>query len=201
MKSLVCSILVGASLVGISLSACSSSDTAATTADAGTADSASSPTDAASKADTSTADSATEGPDGGECNSVVNGAAESTSSTVKAAAPTATGGTIAEGTYFQTEFNLYDPTATASAPSPSGLKVTLVIKGGVMDSVQELPDGSVASFRETFVVSGTDLNRTLTCPKAKPDLKAVYSVTGTKLVIFESDATSGIVAGSVYVKQ
>ena len=30
----------------------------------------------------------------------------------------------------------------------------------------KLPDGSVASFRETFVVSGTDLNRTLTCPKA-----------------------------------
>jgi len=49
--------------------------------------------------------------------------------------------------------------ATASAPSPSGLKATL------------------------------------------PDLKAVYSGTGTKLVIFETDASSGVVAGNVYVRQ
>ncbi len=201
MKSFVCAILVSTSLVCVSMSACSSSsDTAATTSDAGGAD-ATSGTDGG-KADTSTGDSSVDMPDGATgCTTITNGAAESTAATVKGAAPTATGGTIADGTYFQTEFTVYDPNGTASAPSPSGLKVTLYIKGNLMLSVQELPDASVATFSETFVVAGTALNRTLTCPKAGPDLAAVYSVAGSNLTIYETDAMSGLVAGSVYVKQ
>lgn len=186
------------------MSACSSSDTTATTAttaDAGGTDS-STATDSSSKADASSADSAVDKPDGATgCTTIANGAAESTSSSVKAAAPAPTGGTIADGTYFQTEFNVYDPASNASAPTPSGLRVTLFIKGDLMLSVQELPDASVATFSETFVVAGTALNRTLTCPKAKPDLAAVYSVAGSKLTIYETDPMSGLVAGSVYVKQ
>lgn len=182
------------------MSACSSSDTTATASDGGSAD-ATSPRDGGPKADTSTADSSTESDAAAGCNAVVNGASESTASTVKGTAPTATGGTIADGTYFQTEFNVYDPAGPAEAPSPSGLKVTLVIKGSLMQSVQELPDGSVATFTETYVIAGTALNRTLSCPKAAPDLSAVYSVSGGTLTIYETDATSGLVAGSVYVKQ
>jgi hypothetical protein len=201
LKSVVLAVLVSASLALASLSACSSSDTTATTSDAGGADS-SSATDASSKGDTSAADSSTEKPDGATgCTTIVNGASESTSATVKGNAPAPTGGTIADGTYFLNEFSVYDPAGTASAPSPSGLKVTLFIQGNLMLSVQELPDGSVSTFSETFVVAGTDLNRTLTCPKAAPDLKAVYSVAGSKLTIYETDASSGTVAGSVYVKQ
>lgn len=182
------------------MSACSS-DTTATASDAGAADATSS-TDGGSKADTSTGDSSTEMPDGATgCTTLTNGAPESTQATVKGAAPAATGGTIADGTYFQTEFTVYDPAGTASAPSPSGLKVTLAIKGNLMLSVQELPDASVSTFAETFVVAGTALNRTLTCPKKAPDLSAVYSVAGSKLTIYETDAMSGLVAGSVYVKQ
>jgi hypothetical protein len=101
-----------------------------------------------------TSDAAMNGDGGGGCNTVFNAAPEATTSTVKGEAPTATGGTIAEGTYFQTELNVFDPNGTASAPSPSGLRVTLVIKGNVMSSVQELPDGSTATFTETFVVRG-----------------------------------------------
>jgi hypothetical protein len=195
-------MLVGAALVGVSVSACSSSSNGTSSGtDAGDSDSAS-PIDAASRADTSTADASTDASDsGGECNAVVNGAPESTSSSVKAAAPAPTGGTIADGTYFQTEFNVYDPSSNASAPSPSGLKVTLVIKGNLMESVQELPDGSVDRFAETFLTSGTALNRTLTCPKSAPDLAAVYSVSGNTLTIYETDPASMIVAGSVYMKQ
>lgn len=203
MKSVAIAALVSASLVVASLGACSSSsDSTGTTGDAGGADS-STATDGSSKGDSSSsADSSIDKPDGASgCTTIVNAAPESTSATVKGDAPTATGGTIADGTYFLTEFTVYDPAGTASAPSPSGLKVTLFIKGDLMLSVQELPDATVSTFSETFVVSGTALNRTLTCPKAAPDLKAVYSVSGSKLTIYETDASSGTVAGSVYVKQ
>jgi hypothetical protein len=168
--------------------------------------------DVVAPSDTGAGDTATEGSSGDAatdastdgaivCNAVVNRAAESTTSTVKGAAPAATGGVIADGTYFQTQLNVYDPMGMASAPAPSGLKVTLVIAGTLMQSVQELPDGSIQTFSESFTLSGTALNRTLSCPKAAPDLKAVYSVMGSTLVIYETDPSSSLVAGSVYAKQ
>ncbi|MDB4938320.1 MAG: hypothetical protein JWP87_5292 [Labilithrix sp.] len=198
MTKLVAVILVGATTAVL---ACSSSNSDSTGGpDGGNAEPAA-PSDGGAK-DTSTADSATETPDvAGECNAVTNGAPELTSSTIKGDAPAATGGTIADGTYFQKEFNIYDPAGTASAPSPSGLKVTLVIEGSSMQSVQELPDASVATFTETFVANGTKLDRTLTCPKATTDLKAVYSVSGSTLTIYETDPQSMLVAGNVYTKQ
>jgi hypothetical protein len=119
------------------------------------------------------------------------------------AAPAATGGTILPGTYFLKELNVYDPANPASAPTPSGLTVTLVIAGNVMDSVQDLPDGSSQTFSETFTANNTDktLTRLLTCPKPGPDLAAKYSVTGTGIIIYETDAMTMTVAGSVYAKQ
>lgn len=179
--------------------ACSSSGTtesASTEGGDASADAAAAK-DAATPADASGTDAG----GGGACNALVNGAPEATANTVKGPAPTATGGTIVDGTYFQTEFTVYDPAGTASAPSPSGLKITLAIKGDLMESIQTLPDGSTDTFAETFVTSGTALDRTLTCPKKTPDLKAVYSVAGSKLTIYETDPKSKLVAGSVFVKQ
>jgi hypothetical protein len=201
-KNLVYAVLVGASLVGLSLSACTSTTaTDSSTSDAGTDDAASPTKDAGSQADTGAADADTDADGGGACNTLVNGAAESTSSTIASAAPTATGGTIVDGTYFQTEFNVYDPSGTPSGPTPSGLKVTLKITGNLMESIQTLPDDSTDTFAETFVVAGTALNRTLTCPKSAADLAATYTVSGSTLTIYETDPTSMLVAGSVYQKQ
>ena len=139
---------------------------------------------------------------GGACNNVTQGATEATTSTVASAAPAATGGTILPGTYFLKEIDVYDPAGMASAAMPSGLTVTLVITGNVMDSVQDLPDGT-QTFSETFTVDATTkaLNRVLTCPKPGPDLAAKYSVTGTGVTIYETDPMSMTVAGSIYVKQ
>jgi hypothetical protein len=201
-KKIICVILMGAtaSLAVVASSACSSSSDSTPSEVDGAAAEAAAQADSA-KPDTGAADSAMETPDSGTCNAVVNGAPESTSSTIKGNAPAPTGGTIADGTYFQNEFNIYDPGGTASAPSPSGLRVTLVIKGNLMQSVQELPDASTDTFSETFVINGKALERTLTCPKATPDLKAVYSVSGSKLTIYETDPQSMLVAESIYTKQ
>lgn len=135
------------------------------------------------------------------CNTVVNGAPEATSGTVDGDAPTATGGTIAPGTYFQTNFTVYDPGGAASGPSPSGLHATLVIAGNVMDLVIDLGDGVDRTFRETFTVNGTVLDRLLSCPKPGPDIAAKYSVSGNQLIVYETDPSSGLVAGSTFVKQ
>jgi hypothetical protein len=208
-KIFVYAVLAGATSFGICASGCSSSsdsssspgaaDSGAAVADAGSSSDGSTK-DAATTADTGAKDAGTDAVASG-CNALVNSAPESTQSTIASAAPAATGGTIVDGTYFLTEFNLYDPAGSASAPEPSGLKVTLAIHGNEMDSIQTLPDDSSDTFAETFVVSGTDLNRTLTCPNPGPDLQAVYSVTGNTLTIYETNATSQLVAGSVYVKQ
>jgi hypothetical protein len=136
---------------------------------------------------------------GAACNAVTQAATEAMTSTIKSAAPTATGGMILPGTYYLTELNVYDPAGPASGPMPSGLTVTLVIAGNVMDSVQDLPDGT-QTFSETFSVNGTTLKRDLTCPKPGPDLAAKYTVTGTGITIYETDPMSMTVAGSVYVK-
>jgi hypothetical protein len=205
-KNVVGAILCGASLIVFSASACSSSSTTsgsgtddAASPETGTDTDADHPTDSGGTTDTGATDSGADS--GGACNDLVNGAPESTSSTIMGDAPTALGGTIADGTYFQTELNVYDPAGPAQAPSPSGLKVTLAIKGNLMTSIQTLPDDSTATFAETFVVSNTDLNRTLTCPKPGPDLQATYSVEGSILTFYETDPGSGLVAASVFKKQ
>jgi len=199
-----CAAFAGASLVACSSSTTTSGPTgtgleAGAPEDASTTDAPVTPPNDAAGTDAAT-DAGSDG--GGACNNVTQGATEATTSTIAAAAPAATGGTILPGTYFLKELDVYDPAGTASAPMPSGLTVTLVITGNVMDSVQDLPDGT-QTFSETFTVDATTkaLNRVLTCPKPGPDLAAKYSVTGTGVTIYETDPMSMTVAGSIYVKQ
>ena len=211
MKKLILVLVAGASLVGTSLVACSSSttDAGSTTpvTEAGSEDvvtatdapAADAPNDGAAAADAAEASS-----DGSAaCNALVQAATQANMANIMSAAPTATGGTILPGTYFLTEVDVYDPASAASPPSPSGFVTTLVIAGNVMNSIQDLPDGSSQTFSETFTANLTDktLARVLTCPKPGPDLAAKYSVTGTGLTIYETDPVSMLVAGSVYAKQ
>ena len=194
-------MLVSASFLGAALTACSSTDTTpGTTAD----DAGGGGTDAKAASDgkaTTDAGDTDSGDGSAACNTIANTATEATSTSVKGNAPAATGGTIAPGTYFLKDFTLYDPAGNDEPPTAIGLKTTLVIAGAVMDSVQDFGDGVDQTFSETFIATGTKLDRTLTCPKPGPDLAAVYSVTGSNLVIYETDPKSKLVAGSTYVKQ
>jgi hypothetical protein len=194
----------GASLVACSSSTTTSGSPAAPGLEAGAPEEASTTDAPVTPPHDAAADVATEASSDGSaaCNSVTQGATEATTSTIASAAPAATGGTILPGTYFLKEIDVYDPAGMASAPMPSGLTVTLVIAGNVMDSVQDLPDGT-QTFSETFTTDATTkaLNRVLTCPKPGPDLAAKYTVTGTGVTIYETDPMSMTVAGSIYVKQ
>ena len=199
---------IGATLATASLVACSSSTTEPGTAapgtEAGTGDVGLVPDSPANKpldarTDVVTPEASTDG--SAACNALTQMATEANMATIKSAAPAGSGGTILAGKYFLKEIDVYDPAGTASAPSPSGLITTLVIAGNVMDSIQDLPDGSSQTFSETFTVNGSVLTRNLTCPKVAPDLAATYTVTGTGITIYETDPMSALVAGSVYIKQ
>ncbi len=200
MKNLLTALFVGSVLVVASSTACSSSDTTTNTSASDAGEDATSAGDAGGTKPTGDGGGgASDG--GGACNAIVNAAPESTSATVKGAPPAPTGGKIADGTYFQTEFVLYDATADASPPEPGGLKAVLVVAGNVMNTVLDIGDGENKTFTETFTTNGTALDRQLTCPKVTPDLKATYSVDGNKLTIYETDPNTTAIAGSVYVKQ
>jgi len=202
MKTFVCAAAVAGLLVIAVTSACSSSETTPTPVADGGGDGAtnvdSSAPDAAT--DTSASDSATASDASATCNQLVNDAPEAMAATVKGNAPAPTGGTIAAGKYHLKEFTLYDPDGTPAAPGAGGIYATLEVAGNVMNSVMNFGDGVDRTFSETFTVTGTKLDRMLTCPKPGPDLPAVYSVTGNTLVIYETDP-SGAVAGSSYVRQ
>jgi hypothetical protein len=198
----------GATLGSASLFACSSSTTDAGTPAPGTeagSDVAQIPDSPANKpldarTDVAAPEASTDGST--TCNALTQMATEATMATIKGAAPAGSGGAILPGKYFLKEIDVYDPTAAmASPPSPSGLITTLVIAGNVMDSIQDLPDGSSQAFSETFAVNGAVLTRNLTCPKVAPDLAATYTVTATGITIYETDPMSMLVAGSVYAKQ
>lgn len=199
MKTFFSTALLAFALGGLFVTACSSSEAtpATSSGDGGAPGSSSEPEDSGS----GKADVEEPGDSGSACNTLVNEAPEATSSTVKGNAPKATGGTIADGKYFLTEFTLYDPSGSDSEPSLSGMKTTLSISGKVMSSIIDIGDGTDRTFSETFAVNGTKLDRTLTCPKSGPDLAAVYSVNGNTLTIYETDSSSGTVAGNVYEKQ
>ena len=211
MKKLILALLLGATgatLASASLVACSSSTTDAGTAapatEAGTGDvglvpdsPANTPLDA--HTDVVTPEASTDG--SAACNALTQMATQADMANIKSAAPAGSGGTILPGKYFLKEIDVYDRTSAASPPSPSGLLTTLVIAGNVMDSIQDLPDGSSQTFSETFTVNGSVLTRNLTCPKVAPDLAATYTVTATGITIYETDPMSALVAGSVYVKQ
>ncbi len=180
------------------LGACTSSDPSpSTTTDAGDAAPAAPTEDGAAAA----GDAGASANDGGPCNTLPNDAPESTIETVQGNAPPATGGTIADGTYFQTKFVIYDPTSNASPPEPGGLKSTLRITGKTMDLVLDLGDGENKTFTESFTTTGTTLDRILSCPTTGKDLEAVYSVAGSELVVYETDPNTKTVAGSTFVKQ
>jgi len=83
------------------------------------------------------------------------------------AAPTPSGGTIANGTYVLTELVAFTGPGGATGPGASGLHETLAIQGGTIEGVS-VEIGVASSKRgsresSTFQVAGASLSKTLTC--------------------------------------
>jgi len=117
-------------------------------------------------------------PDSGSCNSSTVTALVSFGCVPFQSPPTATGGTIATGTYVLTSGALYDPTgACTGVPVPTAETLDF-LAGGVMQEA-EIASGWIAPENRTFSFSagGNELSTTETCPS--PGLTDLLQYTAT----------------------
>lgn len=129
------------------------------------------------------------------CNTVSTEAPEVDMVGVAGSAPTAQGGTIAEGTYFLTEAKLYGSTGTLGA-----MQQTVVVADGefqffVYDTFNDAFTRSTA----TYTTDGVEITLTETCPdQAEPDVKDFDADEDAFTIYSRSGATSGSIT---YTKQ
>ena len=157
-----------------------------TTTDTGTATADTESTDT-STTDTGTATTDTKPADvatdtfGMACNTVVQKATAITQTAKTGAAPTFTGGTISDGTYVMTKWEVTTPAATS-------VKETLVVTGGKWEIVADL--GTVNA-RSNFDVKpmGTKITLTPTCPSGGKAQDSPYTATATTIISGKADGS------------
>ncbi len=133
---------------------------------------------------TTGADASTEsgGPDSGSCNSLTVTALVSFGCVPFQTPPTATGGSIAAGTYVLTSGTLYDPSgACTGIPVPTAETLDF-LAGGVMQ-VAENASGWIAPENRsyTFSAGGNQLATDETCPSPGQTQLLQYTATPTTL--------------------
>lgn len=106
--------------------------------------------------------------------------------------PTPAGGTVADGTYYLSRFEIY-PNATADANTRTN---RLELRNGVITSVNRSNAGAVEIRGGSYVTSGTMLAFSITCPTAGT-IALPYTATATEVWLF--DTTEPNV--QVYAKQ
>jgi len=116
------------------------------------------------------------------CNALVNLGTDVPILTEAAVPPPAMGGAIADGTYVVTSATLYTGPNGASGPSGKSVRMTVAIAGMRGDSVLDDMNRSA-----TFVIAGTKLKSTATCPGTGTD-EVDYSATPESLTLYLIDS-------------
>lgn len=171
------------------LSACSSDDgggtgtqaDTGTTVETGGGDTGTSPADTGST-DTGSADS---GDAAIGCGTVTNVGMQVPETAGVGAYPTPTGGTLADGTYVLTKFEIYPP----GSVDPFKRKQTLVIAGGKVDFVSQTDAEAEVRFGGDITVSGTKFTVAVKCP-ATTSLEKPFSATAAEIKIWETNGTT-----------
>lgn len=120
--------------------------------------------------------------DGGVCNAVANIGAAVTAVNVASAPPTATGGTIVNGTYVLTAVRAYTGPGGASGPATGTASTTMVITGAGtaamrFETITETSEGrTIRSTMSVAYTSATTLTQTPICPSG---FSMVYSYSAT----------------------
>ncbi len=104
--------------------------------------------------------------------------------------PSPQGGTIVDGTYFLTRFEIYPPGSVDAYKRRHALK----FENGKVESVTSRDGSPEQRNSGTFTTSGTNLVMTVDCPGAGSVTKG-YTATATEFWMFESDEIH------VYTKQ
>ncbi|MEO6572850.1 MAG: hypothetical protein ABIP89_03345 [Polyangiaceae bacterium] len=97
------------------------------------------------------------------CTTIANDAPQVVPVQVAADAPAATGGTIADGTYFLTADQTFTGVGGATGPTPPGKKRTFVFAGSSFQEVTQTEGGP--ELRGTGTVSLPE-RRLASCPRA-----------------------------------
>jgi hypothetical protein len=133
----------------------------------------------ASASDTSTGSDALVG-----CNDLVYGGAGLTNDIIAQDPPTATGGTIADGTYNLTNYKWYMGTSATPGKGAHTLKATIRITGTTIDSLQNL-DGVETRATGTFTTSNATktISITWSCGKNGAESQG-YTVGVNKILAY-----------------
>jgi hypothetical protein len=105
--------------------------------------------------------------------------------TIAAAAPSPTGGAIADGTYHLVSAVGYTGPGGASGPVGFSTKETLTLTGGRLDVITD-EAGKSKTASGTFALSGTDFTFMQSCPGAPPTITP-YSASAASFVLYVTD--------------
>jgi hypothetical protein len=115
---------------------------------------------------------------------------------VAGSAPTAAGGTIADGTYSLTALTAYTGVGGPTGTFGPSTSVFLTISGSTMQQVGHI-NGQERRYTTTIMTSGTSLSTMDTCPTPKG---ATHSYTATALALRIYDSTGGLSVEQTYSK-
>ena len=172
------------------------SDRAATPAAVDSGQTDGSPTDDA-HVDQTMPDSAT---DSAVCNTLdLTGVAAVTLTQVAGDAPSAAGGTVADGTYLLTKYTLYTGPGGPTGSLPLSVKARRQFSAGVVQTIQADGDGSnVVRFTATFSAATSNFTEMHTCGGTAVD-RGTYSATSSTLIEWTTDR--GMVVEATFTMQ
>ena len=199
----ICSVCLFAAAAGSSACSSSAAPASAGPADASNRADASSPQKDAAASGTS--DDAEITIDAGPACNDLAAAAPSVDYSLsdQGSPPAATGGTIADGTYYLTSYTIYGAGSVGGGfVANQATSVTLVVAGASWTQVQVYSienTVSTVSTNLTAAVSGTAIALTPSCPQGAPATNGTYDATATAIQLVTS--TGGFTLSETFAKQ
>jgi len=133
--------------------------------------------------------------DNSACNSLLNDGPTIGFAVQPGSNPTATAGTIVDGTYELSQANVYF--APAGYSNSSMLSAVFQISGNTIQQVGSI-DGEERRYTSSYSINGVTLSTTDTCPEPSSDSFA-YTATPTELHILQ--ASGGITLQQIFTKR
>jgi hypothetical protein len=128
------------------------------------------------------------GPDGGTCNDIVNDAPMVSPTVSKGALPVGTGGTIADGTYALTKYEI-EPTSLV--PATLTISIVVVIHGSALQVAQEL-GGSPSRTNYTLATTGNQITLAPTCGLPPALVWTSYTATPASYTLYAAQAGAAL---------